>query len=110
MKDAGKVFKIIDTLLKSKGLQVTSVLTTGLSGVDKIAEMWAARKGLKARAYLPACETFHEEARNKRDDQMIAHAGRLILIYEVMTEDLKDILAKAKKAKLEIFEVEVEGK
>jgi uncharacterized protein YukE len=108
LKDEPKVFKILDGLVKSKSLTITSILSTGSSGVDRIAEMWAARKGVSCRAYRPACETHHGHAREYRDAQMIAHAGRLIIIWDGLSPELKDILKAAKKAKLEIHEVLVD--
>ena len=75
---------------------ITRVISGHASGVDALGERWAKSKGLYVSIY-PA------SAGPKRNQEMIERADMLLAVWDGESRGTKDIIRKAKRAKIPTF-------
>lgn len=61
------------------GNSITELVSGGCRGVDRQAEMWAERKGIKVKRFLPDWTTYGKAAGPMRNDEMAQYCDLAII-------------------------------
>lgn len=84
--------------------QITEVVSGGCRGIDLAGEMFAENYAIPVRRFLPEWENEGKGAGPIRNSQMADYADALILIWDGSSRGSADMLRKAKKKGLKIYE------
>lgn len=78
----------------------------GAKGADYLAQVWALKKGIQIKTYPAAWETHGKKAGPMRNTDMVLFATHCIAFPLGDSRGTWDAVRKAKKAGLEVIEVE----
>ncbi len=84
---------------------ISEVVCGGARGIDIAGKLWAESVGFPVKDMLPDYKTHHPKVAPKiRNQQMADYADALILIWNGTSRGSADMLERAKKRNLKIFE------
>ncbi len=118
-------YDIIFKAIEDSGFKITEVVSGAAKGVDSIAVVWGEWHGIPAKLFpaewddLEAPGAFvtvkngrmyNVKAGFQRNQKMADYADALILIWDGYSKGSADMLRRAKKNSLKIFEVRTDKK
>ena len=96
-------FGLIEKAVKESGFKITEVVSGCARGVDTLGEHWAAIKEIPVKRFMPDWEYHGKSAAAIRNQQMADYAEACIVIHRNTPGSL-DMLKKAKKKGLKVYE------
>lgn len=85
--------------------EITEVVSGGARGVDTLGELWATHEGIPWRRFKPNYPAYGRNfAPKMRNDEMAQYADALILVWDGKSGGSMDMLARAKRNGLRIYE------
>jgi len=114
-----KDFDVVEEAVEESGFDVTTVISGGAYGVDRLGEQWAQENGIEFEVY-PADwndithpdavvimskwgKPYDVTAGSRRNEQMAEVADALIAIHDGKSKGTQDMIDRAKKHGLKIF-------
>lgn len=83
--------------------KISTVVSGGAAGADKLGELWAASAGLKLQIYLPDWESFGKAAGPIRNEEMADNAEALLAIWDGSSRGTISMIELARKKSLRVF-------
>ena len=95
---------LITKLVKSKGWDVTEVVSGGARGVDLAGEMWAQENGILIKQFIPDWNGYAgKRAGFVRNTQMAGYADALLAIWDGESRGTAHMVKAAAARKLHTF-------
>lgn len=99
------------------GLVVTEVVSgKEPHGVDRLGELWADAHGVPVRPFPARWEEFgprgspaRRRAGPARNEEMACYAEALVALPDIESRGTRDMIQRARRHKLWVFQFEVEG-
>lgn len=92
--------KTMDRLTRK--LKTVIVLNGGAEGADRLGEKWAFSRWHTVMNYFADWEKYGKAAGAIRNQEMVANADALCAFWDGKSPGTKDVIAKARKAKLKV--------
>jgi hypothetical protein len=90
--------------VEESGFNITTVISGGARGVDSLGERWAVENGIDIHQHFALWDKYGRAAGPIRNSEMVSDADSLILVWDGESRGSKDILDKAIKAGLKVYE------
>ena len=94
--------KLVERAIKESGFKITRIASGTATGVDKLGEQWAARKGIEVNLFPPKWIKYGKGAGPIRNQEMADWADALILIFDGQSKGSLSMLSIAREAGLKI--------
>jgi len=85
------------------GWNISEVVSGGARGPDKLGEIWAEKANIPIKQFIPDWDGLGKCAGFQRNSEMAEYADALIAVWDGKSNGTKDMIQKARKAKLKIF-------
>lgn len=96
----------IGAAVVASGFNVTLLISSGSRKGDELGENWARRRGIDVQIvqadWVHAPDVF--AAGNERNQAMVDMAEAMIAVSDGMTRGVNDLLRRAKKRRIPVFE------
>ena len=96
----------VNTATLHSGFQITEVVCGEAKGPDLLGRLWAELRGIPVRS-APAKwrvdGVYNPRAGFERNQEMADYADALIAVWDGESGGTKDMIARARKAKLQVF-------
>ena len=104
-KDQYAVWVVADAVMKS-GFTITEVVTGGARGIDRAGVLWAlsCQPQVPVKPFMPLWDKYGKAGGPIRNQEMADYADALILIWNGTSTGSADMLKRAKKKNLKIYE------
>lgn len=96
-------YETVKLAVKLSGFTITSVISGGAAGVDKLGEKWAQENSLPIKRFLPDWKTHGKKAGPIRNSELVAAADCAILVWDGASKGTQDTLNKIQKAGKQVF-------
>ena len=90
--------------IESSGFEITTVLSGGARGADALGETWAIGMGIPLEIFPAAWDESGKRAGPMRNAKMADNADALILLWDGESRGSADMLRRAEKKRLKIFQ------
>lgn len=91
-----KDLALVEKAIKESGFEVTMVVSGGARGVDRLGEMWAARKGIPVKVFPADWTHYGKGAGRKRNTEMVEFAEALVAVWDGTSPGTHDTIKKAR--------------
>lgn len=98
---------LVDKAMKESGFKPELVLSGCARGVDKLGEMWAARRSIPVRLFPAEWNKYGRGAGKKRNSQMVENADALVAIWDGKSSGTLDTIKKARWCGLKVYVLNV---
>lgn len=88
---------------------IEEIVTGGCRGVDALAEQWAARRGMRVRAFPARWADYGPSAGPKRNAAMARYAHALVAVWDGESRGTADMIRAAKAQGLPVYVHRVDG-
>jgi hypothetical protein len=102
-------YNLVKSAVQVSRFHISEVVCGGAAGIDTLGRLWGDRRGILVKSFPAKWQTHGRAAGHIRNDAMAKYADALILIWDGRSKGSASMLRAAKKYKLKIFEVIVEG-
>lgn len=108
-RDKEKVWLVADAVVKS-GFEITEVICGLARGIDQAGKLWAETHNpeIPTRFFVPDWNRFGKAAGVMRNQDMADYGEALILIWNGWSLGSKDMLKRATKNNLKVYQYVVE--
>lgn len=96
-------FKLVENIINNCIWEITTVISGGARGIDKLGELWAEKNNIPCEVFPADWDTFGKKAGYLRNIEMANTADALIVIWDGLSKGTKHMLTIAKKKKLKIY-------
>ena len=77
--------------------EVDLIITGGAKGIDTLAEVWAAERGIPTVTVKPCYEKYGRAAPIRRDEEMVDMADKVLVIWDGVSRGSKHTADYARK-------------
>ena len=103
-------YNLVSSIIDKAGFAITEVVSGCARGVDSLGERYAREHNISIKHFPAKWDTFGKSAGMIRNKEMAYYADALIAIYKDNSKGTLDMIERAKKVGLAVYEVEVFGK
>jgi len=93
---------VLDAIVDSK-INITTVVSGGARGVDRLGERYAKEYNLPIEQYIPDWDGLGKKAGYVRNEQMADNADALIAIWDGVSKGTGHMINIAKRKNLTVF-------
>jgi len=102
-----KKYALVEKAVKDSKFKITEVVCGGAGGVDQLGKHWAKEHTIPVKVMNANWAEYGNGAGPIRNAKMAKYADALIAVWDGKSPGTKDMVAKAKAAKLKVFVLEV---
>ena len=103
-------WKVLESAIAASKFHITLVISGHACGVDTLGEEWASKRNVPCDIYKANWDKFGRAAGPIRNSEMANAAEALLLIWDGASVGSKDMLEKARRKGLQIFECNLGNK
>lgn len=89
---------------------ITTVISGGARGVDRMGEEWAEKNGINVERFIPDWEKHGRAAGPIRNRQMAENADALIAFWDQKSKGTKNMIEEAQVRGLKIVQIVIQEK
>ena len=78
---------------------ITTIVSGGANGADKLSERYAAEKGIPTQIFLPEWDLFGKKAGFLRNTTIIENSELVVAFWDSKSRGTRDSIGKANKLK-----------
>lgn len=97
------LFEILELAIKKAPFEVTTVISGGADGVDKMGENYAKKHKLPVEVFLPDWAKHGKAAGPIRNRQMADNAEALLALWDGVSRGTKNMIEEAKARNLHVY-------
>lgn len=94
---------LVEQAITESGFPITTLLSGGARGVDRMAEAWAERHGIPIERIKPDWKRHGRGAGFKANEALISRAEAVVAIWDGVSKGTKSVLELAKSSKLYLY-------
>jgi len=95
--------ELLEEAIKKSEFKITEVVSGNARGVDRMGEMWAARRDIKIKMFIPDWKTHGNKAAILRNCDMGDYADALIALWDGCSGGTKHMIDYATKKGLKVY-------
>lgn len=95
-------YRIVEQAIKDSGFEITTLISGGARGVDKLGERYALERGIPIVRYIPDW-SVGRHAGMVRNADMAKAADALVAIWDGKSRGTANMIENAHKHKLKVF-------
>jgi ribosomal protein S11 len=99
--------KVVFKAIKDSKFTITEVLSGGAKGVDRIAEQYAASKGLPCRVFKADWGRHGQMGGIIRNEEMASHADALIAVWDGQSHGTEHMIREAQRVGLKVYQITI---
>lgn len=107
IKERALVENIISQVYVKSKNKIDEIITGGAKGVDKIAEDFAKKRGIKCTIILPNYKRYQRSAPIIRNNQILQECNGVLVIWDGKSKGTEYTINKAKREEKKIFVVKI---
>lgn len=96
-------YELLKQVIHASGFDVTSVLSGGCRGVDKMAERWSREFKVNCTVYPARWDVYRRHAGPMRNAEMVANAEALIALLASGSKGTADVIKQATAKGLHVY-------
>ena len=96
-------YELVDMAIKKSNLDITTVISGGAKGVDRLGEIYAESMNIPLHIFEADWEKHGRAAGPIRNKKMAQHADALIAIWDGESRGTKNMIETARKMGLIVF-------
>lgn len=89
--------------LDSHPVPITTIVSGGAKGADKLAERYAKERGIPVETFLPEYDKYGKSAPLKRNIQIVEASEQLIAFWDGKSRGTAFTIKEAKKRDIAVF-------
>ena len=96
-------YREIDTAIQASGFHITTVISGGARGVDRMGEIWARTHNRLLKIYPANWRKYGNSAGYLRNDEMAEVADAVIALWDGVSKGTKHMIDTAERKGLAVY-------